>query len=222
MKKAIVVLSGGMDSTTVTGIIHTKGYELYGLTIDYQQRTSKKEVECAKKIGEYYKFKEHLFLELDFMKDILSDQTSLVGEDLEVPTNGPSEGIPNTYVPFRNTIILSLAVSWAEKLGAELIAIGVNALDYSGYPDCRPEYIQAFQRVAELGTKPEYAPRIYTPLQDLTKAEIVKKAMELKVPLELTWSCYQNSEKACGICESCALRLRGFKEAGVQDPIPYK
>ncbi|MHC1591132.1 MAG: 7-cyano-7-deazaguanine synthase QueC [Candidatus Helarchaeales archaeon] len=222
MKKAIVVLSGGMDSSTVAGILHAEGHELYGLTIDYNQRTSEKELECAKKIGEFYGFKKHLFLSLDFMREILEGSSSLVDERLEIPTESAEDEIPNTYVPFRNTVILSLAVSWAETLGAELIGIGVNALDYSGYPDCRPEYIKAFEKVAELGTKPGFAPRIFTPLQYMSKAEIVKKAFELKVPLEFTWSCYQNTEKACGKCESCQLRLKGFQEAGISDPIPYE
>ncbi|MHA1143914.1 MAG: 7-cyano-7-deazaguanine synthase QueC [Candidatus Helarchaeota archaeon] len=222
MTRAIVVLSGGMDSTTVAGILHAKGYEIYGITVDYLQRTSKKELDCAKKVGEFYGFKDHLFINLSFMKEILKDSTSLIDEKLEIPTESSEDEIPNTYVPFRNTIILSLAVAWAETLNAELIGIGVNALDYSGYPDCRPEYIEAFEKVARLGTKPNYAPQIFTPLQHMSKAEIVKKAVELGVPLDLTWSCYQNQEKACGTCESCQLRIKGFKEAGVTDPIPYE
>ncbi len=222
-KKAVVILSGGLDSTTCLGVAADASYDVYALTFDYGQR-HRVEIEAAKKVAQHYKVKEHRIARLPFLKDI---GKSALTEDLyDVPTRGVQEGeIPITYVPGRNLIFLSIATAYAETVQASAIYIGVNALDYSGYPDCRPEFIEAFQQVAKLGTKVgvEGLPMtIETPLLHLSKADIVRLGTSLGVPYELTTSCYQGEEEACGECDSCRLRLEGFRQAGVQDPIAYR
>lgn len=220
-KKAVVVLSGGLDSTTCLGLAQHQGYDLYALTFHYGQRHSR-EVEQAKQVARYYQVKEHRLVKLDFLKAIGS--SSLTDERLEVPKWKAEEGIPNTYVPARNLIFLSLATAWAEVVGAEKVMIGVSAVDFSGYPDCRPEFIESMSRTAQLATKrgmEEGGLAIEAPLLHLSKAETVKLGMKLGVPYHLTTSCYKGEELACGECDSCRLRIKGFKEAGYKDPIPY-
>jgi len=226
-RKTVVLLSGGLDSTTALAIAKSQGYEIFALTFQYGQR-HKVELEAARQIAKHFHVVKHLILEFDlrlFGKSALTD-------DIEVPKGRTSEemgeNIPITYVPARNTIFLSFALAWAETLGAEDIFIGVNALDYSGYPDCRPEYIAAYERMANLATKAGVEGRqkckIHTPLIQMTKGQIIKKGLELGADFSLTHSCYDPGEngEACGRCDSCRLRIKGFKEAGLEDPIPYR
>ncbi len=221
--KCVVLLSGGLDSTTTLAIAIKDGCEVHALSFDYGQRHSR-ELESAKKIAKYYGVK-HKIIKLNLRA---IGGSALTDERIEVPERKLEDiekEIPVTYVPARNTILLSYALAYAEVVDADYIYIGVNALDYSGYPDCRPEYIRAFEEVARLGTKRgvEGKPiRIRTPLIKMTKAEIIRMGMELGVPYELTWSCYRGGEKACGRCDSCLLRLKGFMEAGYEDPLEYE
>lgn len=222
-KKAIVILSGGLDSTVCMGVALKQGYQIHPLTFDYGQR-HRIELEAAKQVSEHYgTMDSHLWINLE---KILQG-SSLTDDNLEVPMHRDTDnnqGIPNTYVPARNIIFLSMAASLAESLGAEAIFIGVNALDYSGYPDCRPKFIEAFQQTINLGTAAGAEGKgieIKTPLLNLSKAGIVKLGLELKVPLHLTRSCYIGQDEACGHCDSCQLRLKGFAEAGTADPIAY-
>jgi 7-cyano-7-deazaguanine synthase len=223
MKKAVIVLSGGLDSTTCMGIAKDTGYELYPITFYYGQRHNR-EVEQAKKVAEYYEVSDHRVVSLGFLQEI--GGSALTDQEIEVPTNGEEGGIPVTYVPARNLIFLSLATAYAEVVGAEAIYIGVSAVDFSGYPDCRPEFIhsmtQTIQLATKVGTTTEESIRIETPLIDLSKSETVEVGIRLEVPYHLTTSCYHGDEVACGICDSCRLRLKGFHKAGYQDPIQYK
>ena len=222
MASAIVLLSGGVDSTTTLAIAKSEGYETYALSFNYGQRHAI-ELEAAKRIAEHFQVKEHLTIDID-LRHIGG---SALTDDIEVPkdrSNAEVGGdIPITYVPARNTIFLSFAMAWAEVLGVDTIFIGVNAIDYAGYPDCRPEYIAAFERMANLATKAGVEGntrlQIRTPLINLTKAEIIKKGLELGVDYGLTHSCYDPTEsgEACGRCDSCLLRRKGFQEAGVPD-----
>jgi 7-cyano-7-deazaguanine synthase len=220
--RAVVLLSGGLDSSTVLAIALSQGYEVHALSFDYGQRHSR-ELESAKKIAEYYKV-PHKIIKID-LRQIGG---SALTDNIEVPERDIEEiekEIPITYVPARNTILLSYALGYAEVIDADAIFYGANAIDYSGYPDCRPEYVEAFERCANLGTKRgvEGRPiRIIAPIIHMTKAEIIKKGMELGVPYELTWSCYKGGKKACGKCDSCLLRLKGFMEAGYEDPLEYE
>ena len=223
MKKAVVLLSGGVDSATTLAMAKQKGYELYALTFDYGQR-HRKEVESAKRIAEKLGVKEHKIIELN-MNQI--GGSALTDESIGVPRdrNFDRDEIPATYVPARNMIIMSFAVAWAEVLDADAVYIGANTVDYSGYPDCRPEFFDSFRKTATLGTKRGAEGRgfeISHPLINLSKSEIIKKGLELNVPFELTWSCYFGGEKACGKCDSCRLRLKGFRDAGAKDPIEYE
>ncbi|HEX3029006.1 MAG TPA: 7-cyano-7-deazaguanine synthase QueC [Clostridia bacterium] len=218
MKKAVVLLSGGLDSTTCLSVAIKEGYQVYPLSFDYSQRHNR-ELECAHKIAEYYNIKEHKVIRIDNVGG-----SALTDMDIEVPDYKGTNDIPVTYVPARNIIFLSYAAGYAEVVGAEAIFIGVNAIDYSGYPDCRPEFIKAFEDMIRVGTKSgaEGKPiKIATPLLHLSKAEIIKLATEIKTPLHLTTSCYKGNEAACGVCDSCILRLKGFKDAGITDPIKY-
>lgn len=222
-KNAVVLVSGGIDSTTTLAIAQSQNFETYALTFQYGQRHSI-EIEASRRIGEYFKVKDHLFLEIDLRK---IGGSALTG-DIPVPKNKYQENeIPITYVPARNTIFLSFALAWAETLQSSDIFIGVNALDYSGYPDCRPEYIQAYEKMANLATKAGVSDSqpltIHTPLIQLSKADIIQRGMELGVDYSLTHSCYdpQPGGLACGQCDSCLLRLKGFKQAGYKDPISY-
>ncbi|WP_067932207.1 7-cyano-7-deazaguanine synthase QueC [Alicyclobacillus kakegawensis] len=224
MLRAVVILSGGLDSTTCMGIAQDAGYELFPITFDYGQR-HRIELEKAQAVARHYRVAEHRVVKLDFLSQF--GGSALTDLSLAVPTGGvsPENEIPVTYVPGRNLIFLSIAASYAEVKGAEALYIGVNALDYSGYPDCRPAFITAVQEVLRVGTKAgvEGRPiRVETPLLHLTKAEIIRLGMRLGVPYELTTSCYNGQEVACGECDSCRLRLKGFAEAGFEDPIPYR
>ena len=199
-----------------------EGHQIFPLTFAYGQRHSR-EVEQARKVAEFYGCGRHLVVDIGFFRDI--GESALTSGEIGVPTGRSAEEmeqeIPVTYVPFRNATFLSMAVGYAEALKAERIYIGVNALDYSGYPDCRPQFIQAFQRAVDLGTAAAdlgLAIKLETPLINLTKAEIVKLGLASGAPLHLTTSCYQGGEKACGRCDSCLLRLKGFREAGAEDP----
>ncbi|NET39849.1 MAG: 7-cyano-7-deazaguanine synthase QueC [Cyanothece sp. SIO1E1] len=223
MKKAVIVLSGGLDSTTCMGVAQDQGYELYPITYHYGQRHNR-EVEQAKEVASYYQVKDHRIVNLSFLQEI--GGSALTDEKIDVPKGGEEDGIPVTYVPARNLIFLSLATAYAEVVGAEVIYIGVSAVDFSGYPDCRPEFIESMSKTIQLATKigttTEQSIRIETPLIQLSKAETIQLGMRLKVPYHLTTSCYQGDEQACGVCDSCRLRLKGFEEAGYSDPVPYQ
>jgi 7-cyano-7-deazaguanine synthase len=225
-RTAVVLSSGGIDSTTAMAIARSEGYEVYSLSFRYGQR-HEVELEASKKVATALGAREHLVVDVDLRKIGGSALTA----DIDVPKNrGEGEmarGIPVTYVPARNTIFLSYALAWAEVLVASDIFIGVNAIDYSGYPDCRPEYIAAFERMANLATKAtvegEVRIRIQTPLMHMTKAEIINKGTELGVDYSITHSCYDpgTDGKACGQCDSCLLRKKGFREAGIEDRTEY-
>ena len=219
MKKAVVILSGGMDSTTAL-FIAKEEYSIIPLHFNYGQRTEKKELESFSEICDYLQLENRYVIDLPFFKQIGAN--ALVDVNLDVPTDGIKPGVPITYVPFRNGIFLSIAASVAEKEGAEAIFIGVVEEDSSGYPDCTEKFIEHMKNAINSGTKPETHIDIKTPLIHLKKEDIVKKAIEVKVPLELTWSCYKNENKACGVCDSCRLRLKGFKKVGINDPIDYE
>ncbi|MCK5038564.1 MAG: 7-cyano-7-deazaguanine synthase QueC [Thermoplasmata archaeon] len=218
MGKAVVLLSGGLDSGTCAAMAKAQDHDILALTFDYGSRHSK-EIEHAKNIAEHLGITEHIIMPLALGG---FGGSSLIDESMEL---GDGEDIPNTYVPARNTVFLSIALALAEAKGADIIYIGANAVDYSGYPDCRPEFIKAFEEAGRLGTKRgvEGNPiKILAPLIDMTKAEIIKAGMELDFPYELTWSCYAGGERACGKCDSCSLRIKGFKEAGFNDPVEYE
>lgn len=223
--KAVCLLSGGLDSAVAAAIARSEGYEIYALTFDYGQRHSI-EVECARRIAEWLDSEHKIF-------NINLNQFggSALTDEIEIPSGKTideirdSKEIPPTYVPARNTIFLSIALGYAEVIGAEAIFIGAHEVDYSGYPDCRPEYFEEFKKLAKLATKQgvEGNPvRIETPLIELGKTDIIRKGSELEVPFQHTWSCYKGDDKACGVCDSCVIRLNGFKEAGLEDPIKYE
>lgn len=221
--KAVILLSGGLDSTVCMAYAKEAGYELYPISFNYHQRHSI-ELESAKKVAKFYNVARHIVIETN-MNDI--GGSALTDTSIEVPNgNMESTEIPVTYVPARNLIFLSYALSYAEAIGAERILIGVNALDYSGYPDCRPAFIEKFQQVANYATKATAADHkeilIETPLLNLSKKEIVELGTRLGAPLHVSHSCYRGGEKACGVCDSCQLRLKGFREAGIVDPVPYE
>ncbi len=217
---AIVLVSGGMDSC-VTAAIAAQEYEMAFLHVGYGQRTQERELEAFNAIADHYGVQRRFAADISYLKEIggssLTDGSIPVAES----SLGNGNAIPTSYVPFRNTHLLSIAVSWAEVIGASKIFIGAVEEDSSGYPDCRKEYYQEFNRLVEVGTKPETHIQVVTPLIDLRKSEIVSKGMELGAPLHLTWSCYKNIDKACGVCDSCVLRLKGYREACVKDPIEY-
>jgi 7-cyano-7-deazaguanine synthase len=229
-KKAVVILSGGLDSTTCMGLAKAKGYELYPISFDYGQR-HRIEIENAKQVAEHYGVSDrHKIIKLDFFRDFggsaLTDDTIDVPNVMSEKHTSDSEAseIPVTYVPGRNLLFLSIATSYAEVTGSEAIYIGVNALDYSGYPDCRPEFIHKVEEVIALATKVGAQGKgitIETPLIDWTKAKIIQEGLKIGVPYELTTSCYNGKAEACGECDSCRLRLKGFEEAGSTDPIAY-
>lgn len=208
-----------MDSTLAAYMMRDAGYEIIGLHFNYEQRTQTKELEAFHSICKQLEVKDPYVVNLDFFSSI--GASALTDKNIEVPTSGIEEGVPVTYVPFRNGIFISIATAIAEKEGAEVLSIGVVEEDSSGYPDCRESYIESMQRSINLGTKDETVLEIKMPLVHLQKSQIVQEAVERKVPLELTWSCYQSEEKACGLCDSCRLRLKGFEKAGVKDPIVY-
>ena len=222
--KAVILLSGGLDSSTVLYQAHSDGYECYAISFDYQQR-HRRELESARLVAQAADVIQHQIVNFDLRQ---WGGSALTDNSLELPrdrnTAQMAQNIPITYVPARNTIFLSFALGYAEAIAAERVYIGVNALDYSGYPDCRPDYIQAMQEVFRLGTKEgrEGQPiTIATPLINLKKTEIIELGNTLGVPWELTWSCYAGEDISCGICDSCRLRLEAFAQLGLKDPIPY-
>jgi 7-cyano-7-deazaguanine synthase len=222
VSKAVILLSGGLDSATTLAIAKSEGYECFALSVNYHQRHIA-ELEAAKKIAAHFNVKDHKTVELDLSWMLTS---ALTNPELKVPTELSSH-IPITYVPARNTLMLTLALGWAEVIGAHDIFIGVNAVDYSGYPDCRPEYIMQFQKMANLATKSAVegkAIQLHTPLIDLSKEAIIAKGVHLDVDYSVTVSCYQADKDglACGVCDSCRLRQNGFKAAGVVDPTHYQ
>ena len=218
-KIAVCIISGGMDSALSANIAEKEGYEIIALHFNYGQRTEHKETECFRKVAASVNAIKSYEIDLPFFEQI--GASALTDKNIEVPTGGIEAGVPVTYVPFRNGIFLSIAAAVAEKHGAEALYIGVVEEDSSGYPDCRENYIKQMQDAINLGTKEETQLEIKMPLVALKKSEIVQKSLELNVPLQDTWSCYKSEEKACGVCDSCRLRLKGFKEAGSVDPIPY-
>lgn len=224
--KAVVLLSGGIDSATTLAIAKNEGYNTYAISFNYGQRHSF-ELEKAAKIAGLFKSEKHLVVNIDLRKFGGSALTDSIPVPKDRNEKDISHGIPSTYVPARNTIFLSLSLGWAEIIEAEDIFIGVNAIDYSGYPDCRPEYIEAFQQMASIATKAgverKSKIKIHTPLINMSKAEIIKKGASLGVDFSLTHSCYDpiSSGKPCGRCDSCLLRLKGFLDAGLKDPLEY-
>lgn len=225
MKKAVVLISGGLDSATTAAIAKSEGYDLYALSFDYGQR-HRREIESAKAVAKSLGAKDHLIISFDMRKIGGSALTADIDVPLDRQTDEMSSEIPVTYVPARNTIFLSFALSYAETIGAQDIFIGVNQIDYSGYPDCRAEFIEAFEKTANLATKAGVEGtsrfRIRTPLIYMTKAETIRHGLDMGVDYSLTWSCYSGGEHACGRCDSCKLRLAGFAEAGAKDPVEYE
>ena len=226
MPNAVLLLSGGLDSTTMLALATSQGFDVHAMTFRYGQRHSG-EIEAARRVAAQYGVKDHVVVDIDLRTFGGSALTAEIDVPKDRDDDAISTGIPITYVPARNTIFLSFCLAWAEVLGASDIFIGVNALDYSGYPDCRPEYVQAFERMANLATRGGVegtAPiRIQTPLLHLTKREIVQLGLSLGVNYALTMSCYDPTPdgRACGHCDACHLRLKGFREAGMPDPAPY-
>jgi len=222
--EAVALLSGGMDSCVSTAIAHERhgAGNIAALHASYGQRTQERERRAFDEIADFYKIGERLVVQLDHFRAI--GGSALTDNSIAVPEDGLAAhaAIPVTYVPFRNAHFLSVAVSWAEAVGARFVYIGAVAEDSSGYPDCRPEYYRAFQEVVRVGTRPETQIEINTPVITLKKSEIIQRGKELGAPLHLTWSCYQSEDAACGACDSCLLRLRAFAEAGVPDPIAYR
>lgn len=225
MKKAVCLLSGGLDSAVTLALAKKQGYSVHALTFHYGQRHSK-EVKCAVRLARKLRAEKHVVMRINLRQ---IGGSALTGS-LKMPAGRArnkikSGGIPVTYVPARNTIFLSIALAYAESIKAEAIYMGANHIDYSGYPDCRPRYFKAFQRMANLATKcsVEGKPiKIRAPLINMTKKQIIEKAVELGIPLELTWSCYRGKKKACCVCDSCVLRKEGFRQAGLEDPLEYE
>ena len=219
--KAVCLLSGGMDSTTLAYFARESGYDIYALHVNYGQRTERRELASAKKIADLLGAREFIEISLGYLRQF--GDSSLTDPSVQVEVFDESRAsLPNTYVPFRNANLLSIATSFAESRRAGAIYIGVQALDYSGYPDCRPRFIEAFQHVIDTGTRDGTDIRLVTPFISKTKTDILKLGLELGVPYEYTWSCYQQEDEACGVCGSCHFRQEAFRAAGVKDPIPYK
>ncbi len=235
--KAVCLISGGMDSSTLAYVAKDMGYDILALHTSYGQLTEAKELACAQKIAASLDALEFMHIPLTHLQKF--GGSSLTDKNLTVHSHGYTEksennksadnvsdnggsGIPNTYVPFRNSNLLAIATSYAETRNADAIFIGVQSSDYVGYPDCRPEYIEAFQRVIDLGTSDSVHIKLMTPFVNLNKTEILRIGLRLGVPYENTWSCYRNNENACGTCDSCYYRLKAFDELGVEDPIPYE
>jgi len=216
---AIVAVSGGLDSTVATAVA-AENHELALMHINYGNLTEKRELEAFHKIADYYKIDKRFVADIDHLRKI--GASSLTDRNIPVENfDAKSSGIPKTYVPFRNANILSIAVSWGETTGAESIFVGMMEEDSAGYPDCTEEFIEAFNSLIKIGTRPETEIKLVAPLIHMSKGDVVRKGIELGAPFDLSWSCYKNEDKACGVCESCVLRLNGFKDAGIEDPIIY-
>lgn len=220
IKKAVCILSGGMDSTLASYMAKNEGYEIIAVHFNYGQRTEKRELQAFRDICADLQIKEKYEIDIPFFTQI--GASALTDSSIDIPTNGVEEGVPVTYVPFRNGIFLSIASAIAEKEGASALFIGVVEEDSSGYPDCTDEFISKMTNAINQGTKESTKIEIKTPLVHLMKNEIVEKSLELNVPLEHTWSCYKEESEACGVCDSCRLRLNGFEKANATDPIKYK
>ena len=218
--KAVVLVSGGMDSIVTAAIAKNECDKIYFLHVNYAQKTQKKELESFKKIVELYKPHKSLITDISYLKQI--GGSSLTDEKISVKNHNKISEIPDSYVPFRNAHLISIAVSWAEVVRANRIYIGSVEEDSSGYPDCRESFFKQLEKAIDLGTKHNTKIEIVTPIIHKTKSEIVKIGKELKAPFEFSWSCYKNNEIACGLCDSCFLRIRAFKEIGIIDPIPYE
>ncbi|MEM3396487.1 MAG: 7-cyano-7-deazaguanine synthase QueC [Thermoplasmata archaeon] len=221
--KAVVLVSGGLDSATVLGIAKSKGYEIHAISFVYGQR-HKRELACAKKLCKFFEVKEHKIIKLNL--DTIGG-SALTDKSIDVPlaTHKIGKDIPPTYVPARNLIFLSIAGAYAEVIDADAIFIGANQVDFSGYPDCREEFLNAFEETLAKGTKVGVSGKrikVLAPLLHMTKGEIIKKGIQLGVPYEFTWTCYKGGKLACGKCEACILRLKGFRDAGYEDPLKYE
>ncbi len=218
--KSIVLLSGGMDSTLTATIACRESEAVAALHLNYRHRTEGRELRAFQEVSDALGIRERLEVDIEFLREI--GGSSLTDDTIEVTkANLTATNIPSSYVPFRNGNFLAIAASWAEVIGAEAIYIGAVEEDSSGYPDCRQSFFDAFERAIGIGTKPDTSIRIVTPVIHFRKSEIVRESIKLGAPIQATWSCYQSEDIACGLCDSCALRLRGFAEAGIEDPIPY-
>ncbi|WP_455448656.1 7-cyano-7-deazaguanine synthase QueC [Natrinema thermotolerans] len=219
-KRAVVLLSGGMDSATAAAVARDRGYEIYALHTSYGQRTEDRELECARRLAEEFAAADFLRLETDHLAAI--GASSLTDEEMAVEdADMESDEIPTSYVPFRNANLLAMAVSYAEANDCGAVFIGAHSEDFSGYPDCRPAFFEAFEDVVDVGTKPETEISIEAPFVEWSKTDIAERGVELEVPYEHTWSCYRENEPACGTCDACAFRLQAFQNIGVRDPIEY-
>ncbi|WP_254523361.1 7-cyano-7-deazaguanine synthase QueC [Natrinema caseinilyticum] len=219
-KRAVVLLSGGMDSATAAFEASDRGYEIYALHTSYGQRTEDRELECARRIADELGAADFLRIETGHLAAI--GASSLTDHEMAVAdADVESDEIPSSYVPFRNANLLAMAVSYAEAADCEAVFIGAHSEDFSGYPDCRPAFFEAFERVVDVGTKPETEIAIEAPFVDGSKTDIAQRGVELEVPYEHTWSCYRENEPACGTCDACAFRLQAFQNVGVRDPIEY-
>jgi len=216
---AIVAVSGGLDSAVATAVA-AESHELSLMHINYGNLTEKRELEAFHNIADYYNIEKRLVADIDHLRKI--GASSLTDKNIPVEDfTGKNKGIPLTYVPFRNANILSIAVSWGEATGAGSIYVGMMEEDSAGYPDCTEEFIEAFNRLIKVGTRPETTVKLIAPLIHMSKGDVIRKGIELGAPFDLSWSCYKNEDKACGVCESCVLRLNGFKDVGIEDPIDY-
>lgn len=217
---AVVLLSGGMDSAVCAAITKSQGYEIATLHLNYGQKTQSKELECFHKLSDHFQAITRIVIDVSHFSII--GGSSLTDKNIQVEEAGTTQtGIPSSYVPFRNGNIIAIATSWAEIINARIIVIGATQVDYSGYPDCREEFFDAMQKAINLGTKPETHIDILTPVLFYSKSDIVKIGTKLNVPFEYTWSCYSSEDKACGKCDSCVLRLKGFRDANYEDKIKY-
>lgn len=218
--KAVVLISGGMDSAVVAALTAESGYELAALHLNYGQRTEARELKAFNALCDHFAITERLVVDVKYLSQI--GGSSLTDTSIELSkADLDSSEIPSSYVPFRNANIMAIAVSWAEVIGADAICVGAMEQDSSGYPDCREDFFEAYEKMIELGTKPSTKIRVLRPIINLSKSDIVKEGTRLNVPFEHTWSCYGNNDIACGECDSCALRLRGFESAGIEDPLTY-
>jgi 7-cyano-7-deazaguanine synthase len=219
-QRAVILASGGMDSATAAAVAQDAGYELYMLHTSYGQQTESKEYECAQAQAEAFDATDFLHLTTDHLSEI--GASSLTDEEMDVEeADLESDEIPSSYVPFRNANLLSMATSYAEANDCEAVFIGAHSEDFSGYPDCRPEFFEAFQQVVDVGTKPETEISVEAPFVELSKTDIAERGLELEVPYEHTWSCYREEAPACGTCDACAFRLQAFQNLGKRDPIEY-